>query len=64
MRFKGHSDGRSVDHFGLLHHLSEKRLMSDVDPVKVADGYDGISEWIFNVIEVFDEFHLVRSIPN
>ena len=46
MGFKGNYDGGAVYAFRLFNYLTEKGLVPYVDPVKVANGYNGILKWV------------------
>jgi hypothetical protein len=63
MGIERHCNGSSVDLLRLFDDLMKKRLMSDVNAIKIANGDDRIFKWPVDTIQTVDKFHVNIIIP-
>ena len=57
MGVKRHGNGCTVNGIGLFNDFMKQGLMSDMNPIKVADGDHRIFKRLCNIFETIDNFH-------
>ena len=61
MGLEGDGQARSLAFIGPAGHLRKQQLMTEMHPVKVADGNAGVGKWLNNILDPSVNLHILSS---